>query len=150
MRDTTLDQSHDGASSDFARCFSRELAQSFRVASSICRPCAHRLRARARAAGQAAVRRCYGVAPNEMGSRQNSLGGSGVLSLRHFGLAGFRSRTRLRSSGFPKKTPPGSKSASPEAKYISLSGTTMEVFLASLGLQTVNSKCRRSGLHPMW
>src|SRR6202021_1093387 len=30
--------------------------------------------------------RCYGVARQRDGSRQNSLGGSGVLSLRHFGL----------------------------------------------------------------
>src|SRR6202047_4438919 len=30
--------------------------------------------------------RCYGVARQREGSRQNSLGGSGVLSLRHFGL----------------------------------------------------------------
>src|ERR1700726_2429990 len=30
--------------------------------------------------------RCYGVARPREGSRQNSLGGSGVLSLRHFGL----------------------------------------------------------------
>jgi hypothetical protein len=29
--------------------------------------------------------RCYGVARPREGSRQNSLGGSGVLSLRHFG-----------------------------------------------------------------
>jgi hypothetical protein len=32
---------------------------------------------------------CYGVARQRDGSRQNSLGGSGVLSLRHFGLAGW-------------------------------------------------------------
>src|ERR1700719_211738 len=30
--------------------------------------------------------RCYGVARQREGSRQNSVGGSGVLSLRHFGL----------------------------------------------------------------
>src|SRR5260370_3142587 len=30
--------------------------------------------------------RCYGVARHREGSRQNSIGGSGVLSLRHFGL----------------------------------------------------------------
>ena len=30
--------------------------------------------------------RCYGVARPREGSRQNSIGGSGVLSLRHFGL----------------------------------------------------------------
>ena len=30
--------------------------------------------------------RCYGVARQREGSRQNSIGGSGVLSLRHFGL----------------------------------------------------------------
>ena len=30
--------------------------------------------------------RCYGVARPRQGSRQNSIGGSGVLSLRHFGL----------------------------------------------------------------
>ena len=30
--------------------------------------------------------RCYGVARPREGSRQNSFGGSGVLSLRHFGL----------------------------------------------------------------
>src|SRR5277367_6870832 len=30
--------------------------------------------------------RCYGVARQPEGSRQNSMGGSGVLSLRHFGL----------------------------------------------------------------
>jgi hypothetical protein len=30
--------------------------------------------------------RCYGVARQRDGSRQNSIGGSGVLSLRHFGL----------------------------------------------------------------
>src|ERR1700688_331634 len=29
---------------------------------------------------------CYGVARQREGSRQNSIGGSGVLSLRHFGL----------------------------------------------------------------
>src|SRR5260370_388936 len=29
--------------------------------------------------------RCYGVARHREGSRQNSIGGSGVLSLRHFG-----------------------------------------------------------------
>ena len=28
--------------------------------------------------------RCYGVARQREGSRQNSIGGSGVLSLRHF------------------------------------------------------------------
>src|SRR5271169_40144 len=28
---------------------------------------------------------CYGVARQRAGSRQNSIGGSGVLSLRHFG-----------------------------------------------------------------
>src|SRR5450631_1113879 len=33
--------------------------------------------------------RSYGVARQREGSRQNSLGGSGVLSLRHFGLAGW-------------------------------------------------------------
>src|SRR5471032_3032134 len=33
--------------------------------------------------------RCYGVARQREGSRQNSLGGSGVLSLRHFGLVLF-------------------------------------------------------------
>ena len=32
---------------------------------------------------------CYGVARQREGSRQNSIGGSGVLSLRHFGLVGF-------------------------------------------------------------
>src|SRR5450631_3964797 len=32
--------------------------------------------------------RCYGVARQRDGSRQNSIGVSGVLSLRHFGLAG--------------------------------------------------------------
>jgi hypothetical protein len=31
--------------------------------------------------------RCYGVARQREGSRQNSRGVSGVLSLRHFGLA---------------------------------------------------------------
>ena len=30
--------------------------------------------------------RCYGVARPREGSRPNSIGGSGVLSLRHFGL----------------------------------------------------------------
>ena len=30
--------------------------------------------------------RCYGVARQREGSRPNSIGGSGVLSLRHFGL----------------------------------------------------------------
>src|SRR6202051_3624031 len=30
--------------------------------------------------------RCYGAARQREGSRQNSIGGSGVLSLRHFGL----------------------------------------------------------------
>ncbi len=30
--------------------------------------------------------RCYGVARPRQGSRQNSIGGSGVLSLRHSGL----------------------------------------------------------------
>src|SRR5713226_2509935 len=33
--------------------------------------------------------RCYGVAWHREGSRQNSIGGSGVLSLRHFGLVLF-------------------------------------------------------------
>src|ERR1700680_1946028 len=33
--------------------------------------------------------RCYGVARQRKGSRQNSIGGSGVLSLRHFGLVLF-------------------------------------------------------------
>src|ERR1700692_3538526 len=33
--------------------------------------------------------RCYGVARQRDGSRQNSTGVSGVLSLRHFGLALF-------------------------------------------------------------
>src|ERR1700687_5982714 len=33
--------------------------------------------------------RCYGVAREREGSRQNSIGGSGVLSLRHFGLVLF-------------------------------------------------------------
>ena len=33
--------------------------------------------------------RCYGVARQREGSRQNSMGGSGVLSLRHFGLVLF-------------------------------------------------------------
>src|SRR6266852_6360845 len=33
--------------------------------------------------------RCYGVARQRDGSRQNSIGGSGVLSLRHFGLVLF-------------------------------------------------------------
>src|SRR5450759_3903159 len=32
---------------------------------------------------------CYGVARQREGSRQNSIGGSGVLSLRHFGLVLF-------------------------------------------------------------
>src|SRR6266403_2924048 len=44
------------------------------------------LRARARARPWSA--RCYGVARQRDGSRQNSTGVSGVLSLRHFGLAG--------------------------------------------------------------
>jgi hypothetical protein len=33
--------------------------------------------------------RCYGVARQREGSRQNSIGVSGVLSLRHFGLVLF-------------------------------------------------------------
>src|SRR6202161_912691 len=33
--------------------------------------------------------RCYGVARQREGPRQNSIGGSGVLSLRHFGLVLF-------------------------------------------------------------
>ena len=33
--------------------------------------------------------RCYGVARQREGSRQNSIGGSGVLSLRHLGLVLF-------------------------------------------------------------
>ena len=33
--------------------------------------------------------RCYGVARPREGSRQNSIGGSGVLSLRHLGLVLF-------------------------------------------------------------
>src|SRR6202166_475883 len=33
--------------------------------------------------------RCYGVARQRAGSRQNGIGGSGVLSLRHFGLVRF-------------------------------------------------------------
>ena len=32
---------------------------------------------------------CYGVARQRAGSRPNSIGGSGVLSLRHFGLVLF-------------------------------------------------------------
>src|SRR5450759_244914 len=44
-------------------------------------------RARALMARQWSAR-CYGVARQRDGSRQNSIGGSGVLSLRHFGLAG--------------------------------------------------------------
>jgi hypothetical protein len=42
-------------------------------------------RARARLARQGSAR-CYGVARQRERSRQNSIGGSGVLSLRHFGL----------------------------------------------------------------
>src|ERR1019366_3300287 len=45
-------------------------------------------RARALMARQWSAR-CYGVARQREGSRQNSLGGSGVLSLRHFGLVLF-------------------------------------------------------------
>jgi hypothetical protein len=41
-------------------------------------------RARARLARQGSAR-CYGVARQRERSRQNSIGGSGVLSLRHFG-----------------------------------------------------------------
>src|ERR1700692_3853876 len=50
----------------------------------------YHLRARARAlmARQWSAR-CYGVARQREGSRQNSIGGSGVLSLRHFGLVLF-------------------------------------------------------------
>src|SRR5471030_1474810 len=33
--------------------------------------------------------RCYGVARQREGSRQNGFGGSGVLSIRHFGLVLF-------------------------------------------------------------
>src|SRR6202051_3549727 len=33
--------------------------------------------------------RCYGVARQREGSRQKRIGGSGVLSLRHFGLVLF-------------------------------------------------------------
>src|SRR6202162_4755945 len=33
--------------------------------------------------------RCYGAARQREGSRQNGIGGSGVLSLRHFGLVLF-------------------------------------------------------------
>jgi hypothetical protein len=33
--------------------------------------------------------RCYGVARQREGSRQNSIGGSGVLSLRHFRAGGL-------------------------------------------------------------
>jgi hypothetical protein len=32
---------------------------------------------------------CYGVARQREGSRHNGIGGSGVLSLRHFGLVLF-------------------------------------------------------------
>src|ERR1700682_2029045 len=51
--------------------------------------CSH-LYARARAlmARQWSAR-CYGVARQREGSRQNSTGGYGVLSLRHFGLVLF-------------------------------------------------------------
>ena len=45
-------------------------------------------RARALMARQWSAR-CYGVARQREGSRQNSIGGSGVLSLRHFGLVLF-------------------------------------------------------------
>src|ERR1700726_3963855 len=46
------------------------------------------LRARALMARPGSAR-CYGVARQREGSRQNSIGGSGVLSLRHFGLVLF-------------------------------------------------------------
>src|SRR5260221_14678178 len=45
----------------------------------------HPLRARALLARPWSAR-CYGVARHREGSRQNSIGVSGVLSLRHFGL----------------------------------------------------------------
>src|SRR5271156_2333079 len=49
--------------------------------------------------------RCYGVARQREGSRQNSIGGSGVLSLRHFGLVLFipwrvGGRTSWRGEGW--------------------------------------------------
>src|ERR1700682_3746504 len=47
--------------------------------------------------------RCYGVARQREGSRQNSIGGSGVLSLRHFGLVLFiPSRVGAEESGAAK------------------------------------------------
>jgi len=47
----------------------------------------HPLRVRALLATQGSA--CYGVARQRAGSRQTSIGGSGVLSLRHFGLVLF-------------------------------------------------------------
>jgi hypothetical protein len=61
--------------------------------------------------------RCYGVARQREGSRQNSIGGSGVLSLRHFGLVLFilimpkkLARRRMVSAGamlLDRLGPPG-------------------------------------------
>ena len=63
--------------------------------------------------------RCYGVARQREGSRQNSIGGSGVLSLRHFGLVLFipwrvgAEQSGAAKNGFGAATLSGTGSASP-------------------------------------
>src|ERR1700719_2965844 len=63
--------------------------------------------------------RCYGVARQREGSRQNSIGGSGVLSLRHFGLVLFipwgvgAEESGAAKDGFGAATLSGTGSASP-------------------------------------
>src|ERR1700676_5509725 len=66
--------------------------------------------------------RCYGVARQREGSRQTSIGGSGVLSLRHFragGLALFipwrvgAEEAGAAKNGFGAATLSGTGSASP-------------------------------------
>src|ERR1700676_3172457 len=63
--------------------------------------------------------RCYGVARQREGSRQTSIGGSGVLSLRHFGLVLFipwrvgAEQSGAAKNGFGAATLSGTGSASP-------------------------------------
>ena len=47
--------------------------------------------------------RCYGVARPREGSRQNSIGGSGVLSLRHLGLVLFIPLARGCRKNLPRR-----------------------------------------------
>src|ERR1700691_5230283 len=47
--------------------------------------------------------RCYGVARPREGSRQNSIGGSGVLSLRHFGLVLYPLESAATKYGFGRR-----------------------------------------------